>query len=97
VYGEHSGKVLDLVAAGEAEVGLVYRTDAIRNRKVHILAEIPPDTHAPIVYGLGTVWASKNPFLAQGFREFITSPAIQSILKSYGFERASSELHTATR
>jgi molybdate transport system substrate-binding protein len=97
VYGEHSGAVLDLVAAGEAEVGLVYRTDAIRNKKIQILAELSPDSHAPILYGLGTVWTSKHPALAQRFHDFIISPAVQDILKTYGFDRASPESHTAKR
>lgn len=95
VYGEHSGAVLDLVAAGEAEVGLVYRTDAIRNKKIQILAELSSDFHGPILYGLGTVWTSKHPALAQRFHDFIISPGIQDILKTYGFDRASSESHTA--
>jgi molybdate transport system substrate-binding protein len=92
VYGEHSGAVLELVASGEAEVGLVYRTDAVRNKKVHIIAEIASETHSPIVYGLTTVWTSRNPFLAQQFREFILSSKVQDILKSYGFERANAQL-----
>ena len=66
--------MLDLVAAGEAEVGLVYRTDAIRHKKVHILTELSPDTHTPILYGLGTVWTSKDPSLAQRSYEFMIFP-----------------------
>jgi molybdate transport system substrate-binding protein len=97
VYAEHSGAVLNLVAAGEAEVGLVYRTDAINNKKVQILAEAPPDTHAPIVYALATVWTSKNPSLARRFGEFMLSPKIQELLKTYGFERASHQLSTVHR
>lgn len=97
VHGDHSGAVLELVAAGEAEVGLVYRTDAIRHKKVQILMEFPSDTHTPILYGLGTVWTSKNPSLAQRFHEFMISPTIQGILKSYGFDRPSSALNTVNR
>jgi len=97
VYGDHSGAVLDLVAAGEAEVGLVYRTDAIRNKKIQILTELASETHKPILYGLATVWTSKNPSLAKRFYEFIVSPAIQDILKSYGFDRPSSGLNSETR
>jgi molybdate transport system substrate-binding protein len=92
VYGAHSGAVLDLVASGEAEVGLVYRTDAIRHKKVNIIAEVASQHHKPIVYGVATAWTSKNPFLAQQFREFLLSPKVQEVLKSYGFERANSRV-----
>jgi len=34
VLGEHSRAILDLVAHGEAEVGVVYRTDAVVNKNV---------------------------------------------------------------
>jgi molybdate transport system substrate-binding protein len=97
VYAEHSGAVLNLVATGEAEVGLVYRTDAINNKKVQTLAEAAPDTHAPIVYALATVWTSQNPSLARQFGEFMLLPKIQDILKTYGFERAADQLSTVTR
>jgi len=97
VYAEHSGAVLDLVASGEAEVGLVYRTDAIRQRKVQILTEVPPGAHAPIVYGLATVWTSTHPSAAKEFRDFITSPRIQEVLQTFGFGRPSHDPHTAQR
>ncbi|MBD0316860.1 MAG: molybdate ABC transporter substrate-binding protein [Nitrospiraceae bacterium] len=97
VYAEHSGAVLNLVATGEAEVGLVYRTDAVKNKNVHIVAEVPAETHSPIVYGLATVWTSKNPPLARHFGEFMLSSQIQNILRSYGFERAASDVNTVQR
>ena len=53
VYAEHSGAVLNLVAAGEAEVGLVYRTDAVKNKNVHIVAKVPAETYSPDRVRLG--------------------------------------------
>ncbi|WP_447977095.1 molybdate ABC transporter substrate-binding protein [Candidatus Nitrospira bockiana] len=95
VYAEHSGAVLDLVGAGEADVGLVYRTDAIRSKKVRIVAEIPSDAHLPIVYGVAAVWTSRNPSLAMALQKFLMSPAIQDVLKLYGFEPYATNQHAA--
>jgi molybdate transport system substrate-binding protein len=61
------------------------------------LAEAPQETHSPIVYGLATVWTSKNPPMARHFGAFMLSHKIQDILKSYGFERAASDVNTVQR
>src|SRR5579885_2891296 len=52
LYADHSGAVLDLVARGEAEVGVVYRTDVVQSAKVRVVAEAPPGAHSPVLYAL---------------------------------------------
>ncbi len=95
VYGEHSRAVLDLVANGEADIGIVYRTDAVAHTHVRILDTIPSDSHTPIRYGVAAVWTAKNISGAGDFIEFLLTPQIQSQFKEYGFDQASREVSPA--
>ena len=92
VFGEHSRAVLDLVAKGEAEIGVVYRTDALSNANVRILDTVPADSHTPVRYGVAAVWTSKNISGAGDFIEFLLTPETQSLLQKYGFDRVPSEV-----
>lgn len=89
IYGEHSRAVLDLVAKGEAEIGIVYRTDAVTDKHVRILDTAPEDSHTPIRYGVAVVWTAKNLSGAGDFIEFLLTPHIQAQLKEHGFDQAS--------
>lgn len=97
VYGEHSRAVLDLVAKGEAEVGVVYRTDAVSNPNVHILDTAPADSHNAVRYGVATVWTSRNISGARDFIQFLLTPQVQTLLQQYGFDRVSSDVGFAQR
>ena len=87
VFGEHSRAVLDLVAKGEAEIGVVYRTDAVSNAKVRVLDTAPVESHTPVRYGVAAVWTAKNLSGAGDFVEFLLTPQIQALLEQYGFDR----------
>jgi molybdate transport system substrate-binding protein len=95
VFGEHSRAVLDLVAKGEAEVGVVYRTDAVSNANVRILDTAQADSHTPVRYGVAAVWTSKNISGAGDFIEFLLTPEIQTLLQKNGFDRVPSEVSLA--
>jgi molybdate transport system substrate-binding protein len=97
VYGEHSRAVLDLVANGEAEIGVVYRTDAVADEHVRILDTVPADSHTPVRYGVAAVWTAKNISGAGDFIEFLLTPQIQSQFKEHGFDQASREVSLAQR
>lgn len=92
VYGEHSRAVLDLVSKGEAEIGVVYRTDAIADSHVRILDTAPPDSHSPIQYGVAIVWTARNITASGDFIEFLLSSGTQDELKKYGFDQAGEKI-----
>lgn len=87
LLGEHSKAVLDLVSKGEAELGLVYRADAVPVKRVRIIDAASADSHRPIPYGLAAPWTSENVFRVRDFTAFLLSDRIQTELKKYGFEQ----------
>ena len=97
VFGEHSRAVLDLVAKGEAELGIVYRTDAVADKHIRILDSAPADSHTPIRYGAAAVWTARNVSGAGDFIEYLLSAPIQAQFKEYGFDQATSEVGVSQR
>jgi molybdate transport system substrate-binding protein len=97
VYGEHSRAVLDLVAKGEADLGVVYRTDAISNKKIRILDEAPVDSHQPVHYAVAAVWTAKNIPAAGDFINFLETPKAQTLLQDHGFDRIAPQVGVAQR
>jgi molybdate transport system substrate-binding protein len=80
--------VLGKVELGEADAGIVYRTDAAGRKDVRAI-DLPALPGTPIGYYLGAVKASSMPLLVADFVSFVTSPAGQKILASFGFSEAS--------
>ena len=74
---------LALVARGEAPVGIVYRTDALAEKRVRIVDTFPADTHPPITYP-AVVTAGARPEAAQ-FVEFLSRDEARQIFTRYGF------------
>ncbi len=68
---------LALVARGEAPLGIVYRTDALVEKKVRIVAEFPANSHAPIIYPVATTATAQVG--AADFALFLMSPTAQAI------------------
>ena len=76
---------LEFVARGEAPLGIVYATDAASEPRVKIVARLPDESHAPIVYPLAVTASSKSPAAAK-FIEFLRSPAAAPVFAKQGFE-----------
>jgi len=88
LHGEHSDDVVNLVGTGRADVGIVYRADAINSAQVRIIDEIPAGRHIPVQFGEAVVWTCRNASrdAAEDFFNFIMSARVQKLLLKYGFD-----------
>jgi molybdate transport system substrate-binding protein len=87
VFAENVRQVLDYVARGEVDAGVVYATDAItRASEVAVIAVAPEGSHKPVLYPIAVVKGSKNEKAARGFIAFVRSDEGMKILTKYGFK-----------
>ncbi|HET6764189.1 MAG TPA: molybdate ABC transporter substrate-binding protein [Longimicrobiaceae bacterium] len=86
VYAQDVRQVLAWVAAGEADAGIVYRTDAAAGgARVRIVATAPSTTHRPVTYPLAVVTASRHRGAAMAFAAFLLGPRGREVLARRGF------------
>ncbi len=85
VYAENVRQVLDYVARGEVDAGVVYSTDASVSKNVKVVAGAPDKSHKPIVYPIATI-KGKNEANANAFIALVASPEGKAILQKYGFK-----------
>lgn len=75
---------LQLVARGEAPLGIVYGSDAKAEAGVKVVGVFPETMHPPIIYPVAVVATSKNPAVPD-YVEFLTSEAASAIFARHGF------------
>lgn len=86
VLAENVRQVLEYVARGEVDVGVVYSTDvALRSGRVKEAFRPPEDTYRPIVYPAAVVAASKRPALARAFIASLGGSEGRAVLLRLGF------------
>ncbi|MCG3161874.1 MAG: Molybdate-binding protein ModA [Acidobacteria bacterium] len=89
VFAEDVRHVLDYVARGEVEAGIVYASDVrASDNRVRIAARAPEGSHDPILYPIAVVRASKQQEAARAFIAAVVSDEGQRALEKYGFESA---------
>jgi molybdate transport system substrate-binding protein len=89
ILAEDNEEVVDVIHTGHADVGIVYRVDAIQNSgKVRIIDETPAGTYTRVQFGQAVVWTCRDEarHVAEEFFDFIASPRIQKLLLKYGFD-----------
>ncbi|MFB7361620.1 molybdate ABC transporter substrate-binding protein [Streptomyces hydrogenans] len=79
--------VLSKVELGEADAGLVYKTDAASAADKVDAVEIPDDQNAIAQYPAATIKDSKNAEAAAAFVAWLSSPEGQKILQDAGFQK----------
>ncbi|MTH65825.1 molybdate ABC transporter substrate-binding protein [Paracoccus shanxieyensis] len=75
---------LQLVATGEAPLGIVYGSDAVAEKDVAVVGTFPADSHDPITYP-GAVTTSADTAQAAAFLNSLTQEPAKSIFEAQGF------------
>ncbi|MFD9499389.1 molybdate ABC transporter substrate-binding protein [Streptomyces sp. NPDC060035] len=79
--------VLSKVGLGEADAGLVYRTDAASATDKVDAIEIPDTQNAIASYPAAALKTSKNSKAAAAFVSWLSTPEAQKIFQDAGFQR----------
>ena len=85
VYGKDVRQVLNYVATGNVEAGIVYRTDAEISDNIEIISIAPEESHSSVIYPIAVIKDSDTPEIGKELIEFLTTEKAQAIFEEYGF------------
>jgi molybdate transport system substrate-binding protein len=88
VFASSVRHALAYAESGEVDAALVYRTDALRSRRVRVAAVAPAGSHSPIRYSAAVVAASENAPAARRFVAFVSGEEGAAIFRELGFAPA---------
>lgn len=88
VRAENVRAALEYVARGDAPLGIVYRTDALVEKRVRVVGVFPADSHPPIVYPVALTRRAGT--AAARYLAFITGSEARPIFRKWGFEPVAS-------
>lgn len=92
VLGANVRQVLDYVARGETDAGVVFASDLDTARgPVRVVARAPAGSHLPIRYPMAVIRDSRHPALARAFLDVLASPEVQKMMEKKGFEGVGKE------
>ena len=83
--GQDVRSTLAAVAAGDADAGIVYVTDASAARDAVDVVQIPTGQNALARYPIAVVEGSANPTAAAAFEDYVLGPEAQDVLTTAGF------------
>ncbi|WP_299524229.1 molybdate ABC transporter substrate-binding protein [uncultured Methanobrevibacter sp.] len=85
-FGTDVTAVLNQVAQGSAECGIVYSTDAKSNDDVKVVCEAPDDAlKTPVIYPIAELKNSEHQDATQKFIEFLKTKEAKDVFIEYGF------------
>ena len=85
VFGADVRATLTYVEMGNADVAIVYETDARTASDVAILDVVPPQSYSPIVYPAVVVGRSTEKTAAAEFVRFLRSESSAATFRKHGF------------
>lgn len=87
-FGQNVRDVLNLVASGQADAGIVYVTDALQSSQVKVVNIPSTNAYSPIIYPAAVVNTSANPAVATDFTNFLSSEPALNVFEQFGFTPA---------
>lgn len=85
VYAKNVRQVLNYVATGNVEAGIVYSSDTKVSDQVKIVETAPVGSHTPIVYPIAVLKDSPNSDIAKNFVAFMFTDVAGAKFTEYGF------------
>lgn len=85
VRGQNVRTSLRWVSHGDADAGVVYRSDATGNTQVKVAFEFPPSSHPQILYPIAVTTSAHDPKTARAFIAYLKSPEARAIFEKAGF------------
>jgi molybdate transport system substrate-binding protein len=82
---ENVRAALSAVEAGNAEAGIVYKTDANISKKVKVAYAVPASEGPSISYPMALVKDAKEPAVARDFLKYLESREAGSVFERLGF------------
>ncbi len=76
---------LAAVEAGNADAGIVYRTDALTSKKVRVAWAVPAEEGPRISYPVAIVKGSAHPGAAKRLAAYLASEPAREVFARYGF------------
>jgi molybdate transport system substrate-binding protein len=85
IAAETARAALAAVESGNAEVGVVYRTDALLSKKVRVVFEVAAGEGPPIVYPMAAVKGEGDRLRVRQYLEFLDTEAARKVFERFGF------------
>jgi molybdate transport system substrate-binding protein len=88
---ESAAGVLQFLADGKADVGIVYASDAAANPQFNVLQRFDTETYPPIVYVAAQAAHADDDANSEGFIDFLTTPEARAAIIAAGLTPVASK------
>lgn len=85
LLGKDVRAAMTYVEVGNADAGIVYRTDALSSDSLEVAHSVDPELHSTVIYPAVAVNGSSNKGDASGYIEYLSSEESISVFQRFGF------------